>query len=146
MPIQCDIVTQERVVFSGQVDMVIAPGSEGEMGILPNHAPLLTTLDYGELRVKVGSQEQFFAIGGGVLEVAPDHVTVLADSAERADEIDAGRAERARERAGTFMEEGPSGGMMVDPEVLREATIAMRRAQVRLKVARRRSRTAQIGN
>lgn len=144
MAMQCDIITQERVVFSGEVDMVIAPGAEGEMGILPHHAPLLTTLDFGELRVKIGGREQFFAIGGGVLEVAPDHVIVLADSAERADEIDASRAERAREQAIQFMEDGPQTQATIDPEVLKEATIAMRRAQVRLKVARRHGRSAQI--
>lgn len=144
MAMQCDIITQQRVVFSGEVDMVIAPGAEGEMGILPHHAPLLTTLDYGELRLKMGGREQFFAIGGGVLEVTPDHVIVLADSAERADEIDAARAERARERAIQFMQDGPQAQTTIDLEVLKEATIAMRRAQVRLKVARRRGRTAQI--
>ena len=88
MSVLCEIVTQERLVFSGQVDMVVVDGVEGRMGILPNHAPLLTTLQISELRVTAGDTEEVFALGGGVLEVRPDRVTVLADVAEHEAEID----------------------------------------------------------
>ena len=91
-----EIVTQERRLFSGDVDMVVAPGGEGELGILPHHAPLLTTLKEGVLRVKQGGGEEYFSIGGGFMEVQPDHVIVLADVAEKADDIDIARAEEAQ--------------------------------------------------
>src|SRR3972149_7955119 len=94
-----DIVTAERVVFSQEVDSVVAPGIEGELGILPKHAPLLTALNLGELRIKTGGEEITMAIGGGFLEVMPDKVVVLADSAERAEEIDLARAQEAQRRA-----------------------------------------------
>ena len=97
--IRLDIVTAEQMVYSGEVDMVIAPGVEGQLGILPHHTPLMTTLQAGELRVKKGGEEVFLAITGGFLEVRPDRVVVLADAAERADEIDVARAEEAKRRA-----------------------------------------------
>ena len=106
MPIQCDIITQERIVFSGQVDAVNLPGTEGRMGILPNHSPLLSTLDFGEVMVRTAGHEDYFAIGGGFVEIQPDHVTILADSAEQADEIDLERAERARVMAEEIMRTG----------------------------------------
>ena len=135
MPLNLQVITVERVVFSGEVDMVIAPGVEGEMGILPQHAPLITALQPGELRVKWGGDEHYMAIGGGYMEVLNDRVTVLADSAERADEIDVARAEAARQRAEQLLKEGPR-----DP--VSRATIegALRRSRVRLKVARKRRR------
>jgi F-type H+-transporting ATPase subunit epsilon len=136
MPIQCDIVTQERSVFSGEVDSVNLPGTEGRMGILPNHTALLTTLDFGEVIVRTGDQEEYFAIGGGFVEVQPDHVTILADSAEHAEEIDHERAERARERAEKFMAEG----VPEDPEHYAQIRASLMRAQVRMDVARRRRR------
>ncbi len=92
MPIRCEIVTQDRSLYEGEADIVIAPGSEGELGILPNHAPLLTTLEFGILIVKHQGQEEFFTIAGGILEVRPDVITVLADVGERVDEIDLSRA------------------------------------------------------
>ena len=97
--IRLDIVTAERVVFSEDVDVVVAPGVEGQLGILPHHAPLMTTLQPGELRVKKGGEEFSLAISGGFLEVRPDRVIVLADTAERAEEIDVARAEEAKRRA-----------------------------------------------
>ena len=106
MPIQCDIVTQERSVFSGEVDYVSLPGTEGRMGILPKHAAMLTALSFGEIMVRMSDQEQHFAVGGGYAEVQPDKVVVLADSAEQADEIDLERAEAARARAAKAMKEG----------------------------------------
>ncbi|HHH41906.1 MAG TPA: F0F1 ATP synthase subunit epsilon [Chloroflexi bacterium] len=133
--LRLEIITVERQVFAGDVEMVIAPGIEGELGILPKHAPLITALTAGELRVKMNGQEESFAIGGGFMEVLPDQVIVLADSAERADEIDIARAEAARARAERLLREGP-------PEGVQRAAIegALRRSLVRLKVARRRRR------
>ena len=127
-----EIVTQERRLYSGDVDMVVAPGSEGEMGILPHHASLLTTLKEGVLRVKHGGTEELFSIGGGFLEVQPDHVIVLADAAEKADEIDIARAEQARERAEKMLKDRPAGAN------IEEALAALRRAQIRVTVAQRR--------
>jgi len=144
MPIQCDIVTQERSVFSDEVDYVSLPGSEGIMGILPNHAPMLTALAFGEVMIRRESDEQFFAIGGGYAEVQPDRVIILADSAEQAGEIDLDRAEQAREKAEKAMKEG------VTEDAARYAQIdaALRRAQIRIDVSRRRSssrRRRQLG-
>ena len=126
-----EIVTQERRLYSGDVDMVVAPGSEGEMGILPHHVSLLTTLKEGVLRVKHDGVEELFSIGGGFLEVQPDHVIVLADAAERADEIDIARAEQARERAEKLLKDRPAGAN------IDEALAALRRAQIRVTVAQR---------
>jgi len=97
--LKLDIVTAERVVYSEDVDAVIAPGVEGQLGILPHHAPLMTILQAGELLVRRGGEEDTLAISGGFLEVRPDRVIVLADSAERAEEIDVSRAEEAKKRA-----------------------------------------------
>jgi len=140
MPLKLDVVTIERVVFSGDADMVIAPGVEGELGILPQHAPLITALQPGELRLKRGGDEQHLAIGGGYLEVLGDRVTVLADSAEHAHEIDAARAEAARERAEHLLKEGPT-----DPVDRNMIEGALRRSTVRLKVARKRRRLPPQG-
>jgi F-type H+-transporting ATPase subunit epsilon len=141
MPIRCEIVTQERLLYSGDVDMVIAPGSDGELGILPHHSPLLTSLSFGELRLKKGSGEESFAIGGGILEVTPEKVTVLADSAERADEIDLARADEARQRAETMLAEGPPA----DEESLAALDAALRRSNIRLKVGRKRASSRRPG-
>jgi F-type H+-transporting ATPase subunit epsilon len=140
MPLRLDIVTIERRAFSGDVDMVIAPGVQGELGILPRHAPLITALSEGELRFKQGNEEQVFAIGGGYLEVLDDQVTVLADSAERAAEIDVARAQAARERAERLLREGPINP--VDRQMIERA---FRRSTVRLKVARKRRRYTPTG-
>ena len=139
MPIQCDIITQERVVFSGEVDAINLPGIEGRMGILPNHSPLLTMLDFGEVVVRVGGQEEYFAIGGGFLEVQPDQVTILADSAEQADEIDLDRADRARRQA----EEVMRTGVKDDPDRIAAIRASLLKAQVRAEVGRRRRRRTQ---
>ncbi len=135
-PIRCEIITQERVVFNQLVDMVIAPGSEGELGILPHHVPLLTALAAGELRVKTSGGEQSFAISGGFMEVQPDHITVLATAAERAEEIDVARAEAARQRAEQLLKDGPPP----DKDQYAAIEAALRRSSVRLKVARKRGR------
>jgi F-type H+-transporting ATPase subunit epsilon len=134
MPIRCEIVSQDRPVFEGDVDIVVAPGADGEMGILPHHAPLLTTLKPGVLRVRTSGREESFAISGGVMEVRPDIVTVLADAAERADEIDISRAEEARRRA----EESLRSGLDRNSEAYLAAESALRRSSLRLQVARRR--------
>ncbi|HOA24391.1 MAG TPA: F0F1 ATP synthase subunit epsilon [Aggregatilineales bacterium] len=133
MPIHCQIITQERTVFEDDVDIVTAPSVEGQLGILPNHSPLITTLDYGELRVRKAGVEESFAIGGGILQVAGNKVIVLAESAERADEIDLARAEEARRRAERLMAEGPPA----DPAKYAQLEAALRRADIRLKVGRR---------
>lgn len=137
----CDIVTQERTVFSGDVKTVNLPGTEGRMGILPNHSPLLTTLGYGEVMVRLeDGTEEYYAIGGGYAEVQPDKVVVLADSAEHAEEIDLERAERARERAEKFMAEG----VPEDPERYAQIRASLQRAQIRLDVAHRRHRKSAL--
>ncbi|MBE2224649.1 MAG: F0F1 ATP synthase subunit epsilon [Anaerolineae bacterium] len=137
MPIKVEIVTQERTVFEGEVDSVNLPGSEGRLGILPNHSPLLTTLAYGEVIVKQGGQEDYFAVGGGFAEVQPEKVIVLADSAERSDEIDMERALTARKRAEKMMAEG----VPEDPERYAQIQASLQRAQIRINVAQRRRRT-----
>jgi F-type H+-transporting ATPase subunit epsilon len=130
-----EVVTGERQLLSeDDVDMVVAPGSEGQLGILPRHAPLVTTLAPGELRIKKGNTEDVIAVGGGFLEAGPTRVMVLADSAERAEEIDISRAEEARRRA-----EAALANRHEDVD-LATAQAAMRRASVRLRVAQRRRR------
>lgn len=131
-----EIVTIERKVFDDHVNMVVAPGVEGVLGILPRHAPLLTTLSFGELQVKrPGQEDLFFSIGGGVMEVQPDHVIVLADSAERAEEINIARAEEARKRAEELLTQSKQ-----EREDLERAEQTLRRSVTRIKVARRRRR------
>jgi F-type H+-transporting ATPase subunit epsilon len=127
------IVSPERELYSADVDMVLAPGVYGQLGILPNHVPLITQLADGELCARVGEEEYFFAIHGGFMHVLPDRVIVLADVAERADEIDIERAQQARQRAMELLAEAP-------PEERRLTEVALRRSAVRLKVARRRRR------
>jgi F-type H+-transporting ATPase subunit epsilon len=134
VPIKIDIVTAEKLVYSDQVDMVIAPGIEGELGILPHHTPLMTLLKPGELRVKKGNEELVLAVSGGFSEVRPDHIIVLADAAERAEEIDVARAEAARKRAQERLQQG---GVEVDKA---RAEASLRRAIARLDVAERRTR------
>lgn len=135
MPIQCDIITQERTVFSKAVDYVSLPGFEGILGILPNHAPLLTALTFGEVMVRTRGEQEYFAIGGGFAEILPDQVTILADSAEQADEIDVERAQDARTRAAEAME----AGVPIDSEHFAQIEAALKRAQIRIDVSMRRS-------
>lgn len=128
--IRLDIVTAERSVYSADVDMVIAPGVEGQLGILPHHAPLMTMLQPGELRIKKGGEETSLVVSGGFLEVRPDRVVVLADAAERAEDIDVIRAEAARQRAKEALARKKEPGF---DEAQAEA--ALMRALARLKVA-----------
>ena len=128
-----EVVTAEREVFSGEVDSVIAPGLGGELGILPRHAPLVAMLQAGELRFRRSDEETNLAIGGGFLEVANNRVIVLADSAERAEEIDLARAQEAQERARTLVAERGSA----DRAGFEQALAELRREQIRIRVARR---------
>jgi F-type H+-transporting ATPase subunit epsilon len=132
MPIAVEIVTQERRIFEEpEADMVIIPAAEGEMGVLPRHAPVLTTLGYGELIVRKGRSEERFAIYGGVVDVRPDKVVVLADVAESSYEIDLQAVEDARARAAEMTKEG------VPAEANREAALALRRAELALRINRK---------
>jgi F-type H+-transporting ATPase subunit epsilon len=135
--IKLDIVTPEEAVFSEEVDMLVAPGIEGQLGILPHHAPLMTVLGIGELIIRNGNDEQYLAIGGGYLEVQPDRIIVLADVAERAEDIDIARAEAAKVKAQQSMAEKPSG---MDAA---QAEAALKRSLVRLKGATRRRKRYQ---
>jgi len=137
--IKLDIVTAERVVYSGEVDAVIAPGVEGQLGILPHHAPLMTMLQAGELVARKGGQEEIMAISGGFLEVRPDRVIVLADSAERAEEIDTARAEAAKRRAEDRLRDRKAAGL---DETRAEASL--RRALVRLEIAEKIKRRRKL--
>ncbi|MDX1436241.1 MAG: ATP synthase F1 subunit epsilon [Anaerolineales bacterium] len=133
MPIRCEIVSQDRPVFEGDVDIVVLPGVDGEMGILPNHTALLTTLKFGIIRVRTGSQEEIFTVAGGVAEVQPDIVTVLADAAENVQEIDVERAEEARRRAEDLLEKEPT----MDTESHLAIQAALRRSNLRLGAVKR---------
>ena len=134
--IRLEIVTAERSVYSEDVDEVVAPGTEGELGILPHHAPLMTMLKPGALLVKKNGQEQHLAVSGGFMEVRPERIIILADTAERAEEIDIARAEEARRRA----HEAVVGAATISPEAQMAAEAALARALARLKVAQRRRR------
>ena len=125
-----EVVTAERTVLQDDVDMVIAPGSEGQLGILPRHAPLMTTLTAGELRLKKAGGEQSITITGGFLEVRDNVVTILADAAERVDEIDLARAEEAMKKAQERIK-------MAGADVALERA-SLRRAAVRVQAVRRR--------
>ncbi|MFC1963299.1 F0F1 ATP synthase subunit epsilon [Chloroflexota bacterium] len=131
--IKFEIVTAEKVVYSADVDAVVAPGIEGQLGILPQHAPLMTMLQPGELMVRNDGEEELIFISGGFLEVRGDKVIVLADTAERAEEIDVNRAEAAKSRA----EERLNERILADAD-LERARAAMLRSLVRLKVAEKR--------
>lgn len=133
--LQVEIVTGERVVYQEQdVDLVLAPGADGALGILPRHAPLFSLLSAGPMIVRKGTEEQELAVFGGFIEVANNRVVILADTAERIEEIDVERAEQARERAERALQEASTA---VEIE---EALASLRRARVRSNLVRRRSR------
>lgn len=132
--IRLDVVTAERQVYSEDVDLVIAPGIDGEMAILPGHAALMTTLQPGELLIKRDGEETPLVITGGFLEVRPERVTVLADAAEHVEEIDAERAEAAKRRAEERLGEKLGGADLARAEA------ALRRSLVRLRVVQKRRR------
>lgn len=131
--INFEITTPERVVFSDQVDEVVLPTPMGEIGILPNHIPLVSLLSPGELRIKKGSETIYLAVSGGFIEVRPDKVVVLADMAERVEEIDEKEAEEARKRAQKLMKE-----KQFDAKEFAALSAMMEKELVRLKVVRRR--------
>jgi len=130
-----EIVTAERMVFSDDVSAVIAWGVEGQLGILPHHAPLMTMLQPGDLMIRRNKEEEYLAISGGFLEVRPDKVIILADACERIDEIDIARAEEAKKRAKETMKAAPP--LSVDTAA---AEAALRRSLARLKVAEKKRR------
>lgn len=133
MPIRCEIVSQDRPIYEGDADIVVIPGVEGIMGILPNHSPLLTTLNYGIIQVRSGNDEENFTVAGGVAEIQPDIVTILADRAENIKEIDIERAEAAQQRAKEYMEQGPPP----DTDRYLAMTAALQRSNLRLDAVRR---------
>ena len=129
-----EIVTIERHLFDDYVDMVVVPAVDGVLGVLPNHAPMISLLTYGELVVRIYNKEDFsYAIGGGVIQILSDHVVVLADSAEHEDEIDLQKAEEARERAEKSIHQPAADHDLV---AIRNT---LKKSEVRLSVARRRS-------
>jgi F-type H+-transporting ATPase subunit epsilon len=135
MPLLLEIVTPERLAFSAEVDSVQVPGIEGELGILPHHAPLLSALGVGELRIRRGALEESFAIFGGFVQVRPDKVVVMAETADIASEIDLERAEEARREAERALETGYHEGAD-----LVAARAALQQALLRIRVAERRHR------
>ena len=127
------MVSVERNLFEGDVDFIVAVGIEGELGILPGHAPLMTILKPGPLKITQGTEEQLLFVGGGFLEVLPDRVTVLADVAEHAEEISVERAEEARRRA----QEKLAGTLTTAEESEFQQALAMAEARLRLARMRR---------
>lgn len=135
MPLRLEIVTPERLAYADDVDSVVCPGAEGELGILPHHAPLLSTLGFGELRIRKGGSEESFAIAGGFLQVRPDKVVVMAETADMASEIDLESAEKARREAERALAEG-----FEEPADLARARASLQRALIRIRVGERRRR------
>jgi F-type H+-transporting ATPase subunit epsilon len=133
MTIRCEIVSQDRTVFTGDVDIVVLPGAAGEMGILPGHAPVLTSLKFGLIKVRQKGNEEVFTVAGGIAEVQPKIVTVLADAAENVQEIDVARADAARARA----EEALAKGVPPDTDAYLAMEAALRKSNLRLDAARR---------
>ena len=134
-----EIVTAERIVYSDDVDVVIAPGIDGQLAILPNHTPLLTMIQPGDLTVRREGEEEDIFVSGGFLEVIENRVTVLADTAERAEEIDLARAEASRKRAEERLRLRPE---QID---IARAEVALKRAMMRIRVAERRRRRPPTG-
>jgi F-type H+-transporting ATPase subunit epsilon len=135
MPLHLEIVTPERLAYEDDVDSVQLPGSEGELGILPHHAPLLATLGAGELRIRKGGQEETFAVFGGFVQVRPDKVIVMAELADLSSEIDLEKAREARREAELALESGFHEGAD-----LAAARAALQQALLRIRVAERRHR------
>ena len=133
MTIRCEIVSQDRTVFQGDVDIVVLPGVAGEMGILPHHAPVLAILKYGVIKIRQDGKEQLFAVAGGMAEVQPTIVTILADAAENVQDIDITRAQAAKKRA----EDALANLKPEDHDAYLRMEAALRRSNLRLDVARR---------
>jgi F-type H+-transporting ATPase subunit epsilon len=137
MPIRCEIVSQDRTVFAGEADLVLLPGMDGEMGILPHHAPLLTTLKYGIIEVRSGDLTRYFTVAGGIAEVQPEIITVLADAAENVEEIDVARAEAARSRAQELL----AKTVPAETDAYLKIEAGLRRSNLRLDAVNRYRRT-----
>jgi F-type H+-transporting ATPase subunit epsilon len=133
VPIRLEIVTPEKLAYRDEVDAVVLPGSEGELGILPHHAPLISTLGMGELRIRKGGSEEVYAVIGGFVQVRPDRVIVLAETADLASEIDLEKAREARLGAERALETG-----LVEEADLATARAALQAALVRMRIAERR--------
>ncbi|HLE91050.1 MAG TPA: F0F1 ATP synthase subunit epsilon [Anaerolineales bacterium] len=133
MTIRCEIVSQDRTVFQGDVDIVVLPGAAGEMGILPHHAPVLAILKYGVIKIRQAGREELFAVAGGIAEVQPDIVTILADAAENIEDIDITRAKAAKKRA----EDALAKITPADQDAYLIMEAALRRSNLRLDVVRR---------
>lgn len=131
-PMRLEIITAEREVYSDDVDILVAPGIEGELGILPHHAPLMTALQPGELHLRKDGEDVYMAVSGGFMEVMANKVTILADAAERSDEIDEARVQEAMKRAEERIQNRESD------QDLERAVAALRRSQARLRVVQRR--------
>jgi F-type H+-transporting ATPase subunit epsilon len=136
MPLLLEIVTPERLAYSDTVDAVNLPGIEGELGVLPHHAPLVSILGVGELRIRKAGLEESFAIVGGFLQVRPDKVVVMAETADMANEIDLDKARDARRAAEMILE----GAAPTDTTDLAAARAALQHALLRIRVAERRHR------
>ncbi len=135
MPLHLEIVTPERLAYSDDVDMVLVPGIEGELGILPHHTPLVSLLGLGELKIRKDGQEESFAIVGGFLQVRPDKVVVMAETASMASEIDLERAQEARMEAQRALESGFREGAD-----LAAARAALQQSLLHIRVAERHRR------
>ena len=133
MSIRCEIVSQDRIVYQGEVDMVTIPGAAGEMGILSHHAPVLTVLNYGIITVKLSGVVEHFTVAGGVAEVQPDQVTILADAAENVEEIDVQRALMARQKAEERLKEIQT----VDKDRYMVMLSALKRSNMRLQAVKK---------
>jgi F-type H+-transporting ATPase subunit epsilon len=129
------------MIFEGDADIVILPGANGEMGVLPNHAPLLTTLKFGVIKVRRQGREDYFTVAGGVAEVQPYLITIMADAAENVAEIDVARAEAARQRAEEMLKKGPPP----DTDAYLKIEAALRRSNLRLEAAKRFRKTSRPG-
>ena len=136
MPLLLEIVTPERLAYSDTVDAVNLPGIEGELGVLPHHAPLVSMLGVGELRIRKGGAEESFAIVGGFLQVRPDRVVVMAETADLASDIDLEKAQEARREAERALETAAP----TDAVDLAAARAQLQQALLRIRVAERRHR------
>lgn len=133
MAIRCEIVSQDRIVYQNDVDMVVLPGAAGQMGILPNHSPLLTVLNFGIITVKANGIEENFTVAGGIAEVQPDQVTVLVDAAENVKEIDEERALKAQQRA----EERLKETIAEDTDRYLKTMMALKKSNLRLQAVKK---------
>ena len=133
MTIRCEIVSQDRIVYQNDVDMVVLPGAAGQMGILPHHSPLLTVLNFGIITVKVNGVEENFTVAGGIAEVQPDQVTVLADAAENVKEIDEERALKAQQKA----EERLKETITEDTDRYLKTMTALKKSNLRLQAVKK---------